>query len=604
MCGSQALTSSEWLPRITPRPPPRDDRPRCSSTVPGVEEEEDEDDDFVNIDITLRSMHRGQFFTHCVVYRKTVTYNMVPHTAPPFLDRLTFRRFIPLVHRLERKFVALIILKPVSAVSGSIMSAYYRDHNRSYGDIPPRHGHSGYSAESWYGDNSSGGSPRLLVMLEVYGTLMFIHPTSDIRHPEAYGRPIATPDGYIYIRRGADRLLRLLKDAAANCDIDLAVSTCLDTNLARYVVRTLDSDLPKYAYIYDSYFSKPDIAPTDTDSTAETATSTSSLRDFNRLWHSSSRSGPASYHSRWSTVMLDCSVGRNREFPNNLVHIPEFSAETALITATSTADPPFAMHQVMSYLSRVLNDWVANRTYRDADVRTLLRSNLMPQARRWNKLLLLVDMNGTFLLRARSKVPNQGPPFVSTKNSTKTVYYYLRPGAERFVKWLIAKQEICDCVDVAFYTSMKEENALVPLKKLDRRGDLYLYSQDFNKHDRSGENAWDMMRDFPKLWSTQYGPAFGHSERSTIMIDDSLRKMREFPTNLILVPEFVPERLMETELFKLEYVMTYVDAVLDQWMRTYTFDRDVRDMLAVHNPSYVRAFQPQCRAAAAQDVDV
>jgi hypothetical protein len=244
------------------------------------------------------------------------------------------------------------------------------------------------------------------------------------------------------------------------------------------------------------------------------------------------------------------------------------------------------MHQVVSYVSRVLNDWVEDRESRGRDVRKILSAHLSKSAVRWNKLLLLVDMNGTFLLRARAKLPIQSAPFATTKNSSKTIYYYLRPDADRFVQWLKSKQESCDCIDVAFYTSMKEENALVPLRKLDRFGSLYLYSQEFNKHDSTGENSWDMMRDFHKLWTSRGGPAFGHSERSTIMIDDSMRKMREFSENLVLVPEFVPERLLETEAFKLEYVMQYVDVVINQWMATYTYDRDVREILSLHRGAY------------------
>jgi hypothetical protein len=291
--------------------------------------------------------------------------------------------------------------------------------------------------------------------------------------------------------------------------------------------------------------------------------------------------------------MIDSDVAKNREFPNNLIYIPEFSADSFL----SSGDQSFAMHQVVSYTSNVLNDWIRERFRRSRDVRENLKTHLSKYVMRWNKLLLLVDMNGTFLLRARSKFPNQPTPFATTKNSSKTMYYYLRPDADRFVQWLISKQEICDCVDVAFYTSMKEENALVPLKKLDRYGSVYLYSQEFNKHDSSGENAWDMMRDFPKLWSSRDGPAFGHSERSTIMIDDSTRKMREFPNNLVLVPEFVPECMVEAETFKLEYVMHYVDAVIDQWMATYTYDRDVRDMLSQHKAAYLQSFLYQHESA-------
>eukprot|EP00729_Bicosta_minor_P018779 gene18779-11104_t len=133
------------------------------------------------------------------------------------------------------------------------------------------------------------------------------------------------------------------------------------------------------------------------------------------------------------------------------------------------------------------------------------------------RLLILLDMNGTVLLRNKTR-------------------YYIRSGAVEFVTWLAAVPE----VRLAFYTSMRYTNAIPAIERLlghsweDR---VRLYDREYQKADPEGEEVWDTMRDLHKVWANEaeeYGNHFDGS--NTLMLDDTMRKMREHPDNVVLVP--------------------------------------------------------------------
>ena len=114
--------------------------------------------------------------------------------------------------------------------------------------------------------------------------------------------------------------------------------------------------------------------------------------------------------------------------------------------------------------------------------------------------------------------------------------YYIRSGAVDFVTWLAAVPE----VRLAFYTSMRYTNAIPAIERLlghsweDR---VRLYDREYQKADPEGEEVWDTMRDLHKVWANEaeeYGHHFDGS--NTLMLDDTMRKMREHPDNVVLVP--------------------------------------------------------------------
>ena len=68
---------------------------------------------------------------------------------------------------------------------------------------------------------------------------------------------------------------------------------------------------------------------------------------------------------------------------------------------------------------------------------------------------------------------------------------------------------------------------------------MEIYDRDYNKADGDeGTNDWDTMRDLAKIWRTPGKVGFGFGPHNTVMVDDSARKMRHAPRNLVAVPEF------------------------------------------------------------------
>ena len=147
------------------------------------------------------------------------------------------------------------------------------------------------------------------------------------------------------------------------------------------------------------------------------------------------------------------------------------------------------------------------------------------------KLLILLDMNGTLVLRNETRVAGKAADIKVSK-----LFYYFRNNANVFIQWLSSRSSV---FNIAFYTSMSSKYAVPAVNILTNgKNDIYLFDQPFNKKDTEGENSWSTMRDMPKIWGCGNSPAFGHSEYDTIMIDDSYSKMKEYPGNACILLYF------------------------------------------------------------------
>jgi len=66
-----------------------------------------------------------------------------------------------------------------------------------------------------------------------------------------------------------------------------------------------------------------------------------------------------------------------------------------------------------------------------------------------------------------------------------------------------------------------------------------VFAAEFNKPDDDQElrrHAWDTVRDLDRVWD--YGVSRGFDATNTLMIDDTVRKMRQWPRNVYVVPEY------------------------------------------------------------------
>ena len=197
-----------------------------------------------------------------------------------------------------------------------------------------------------------------------------------------------------------------------------------------------------------------------------------------------------------------------------------------------------------------------------------------------SKLLLLLDMNGTLIYRSKTALDST---YVHLSNGT---YYFHRPHVDKFLKFLSSHQH---WIDIAFYTSMTTKNAVLGAQYLLKdMNPIYIYDQPMNKKDPEGPNHWSMMRDLPLIWSTQNSPGYGHSERSTIMIDDSWAKMREHPGNVIVIPEFNESDVLLRKDDVLENLQSVLSKILEEAaILRHRADFDIREILRAHSSELV-----------------
>lgn len=73
-----------------------------------------------------------------------------------------------------------------------------------------------------------------------------------------------------------------------------------------------------------------------------------------------------------------------------------------------------------------------------------------------------------------------------------------------------------------------------------------VYDRPFNAPDAEGANHWDTVRDLPRIWSTPGRTGSGFGPHNTVMVDDTLRKMRYQSAGLVIVPEYTEASVMAT----------------------------------------------------------
>ena len=68
----------------------------------------------------------------------------------------------------------------------------------------------------------------------------------------------------------------------------------------------------------------------------------------------------------------------------------------------------------------------------------------------------------------------------------------------------------------------------------------------------------------------------GFTEQNTVVIDDTLRKMRELPHNVLVVPPFEEDAVKKGTDDIMDYVKVYLDMLLDEEVQE---SPDVRETL-------------------------
>ena len=197
--------------------------------------------------------------------------------------------------------------------------------------------------------------------------------------------------------------------------------------------------------------------------------------------------------------------------------------------------------------------------------------------RQGNPVLVLADMNGTLVHRSKTRLTCKAEPACEANKT----FYYARPGAKDLIQFLLhaarTTEEGRRRVVFAFYTSMREANARPIADYLTGGRRVDIYERKFNKADPSGEHDYDTMRDLPSVWSSvKPSSARGFTAENTVVIDDTLRKMRELPHNVLVVPPFEEDAVKKGTDDIMDYVKVYLDMLLDEEVQD---SLDVRETL-------------------------
>jgi hypothetical protein len=173
-----------------------------------------------------------------------------------------------------------------------------------------------------------------------------------------------------------------------------------------------------------------------------------------------------------------------------------------------------------------------------------------------NKLMLLVDINGTIGIRVEE--PIQG---IRSLLYIRHKYFYPRFGVVPFLrKWgRDPRFEVC------IFSSVHKHNILPILDALDTNWKSYIkkvYDNKYNKEDPNKRNPWDTIRDFTKILADS--PQ--QSMKTILTIDNESRKIQEAPYNGVIIPEFGLKEATNKKGDTLNY--------LDQYLTKMSSDKD------------------------------
>ena len=193
------------------------------------------------------------------------------------------------------------------------------------------------------------------------------------------------------------------------------------------------------------------------------------------------------------------------------------------------------------------------------------------EAKKVQKVLVLLDMNETLILRKRFSIKCGFPPNI---DGTKKIYF--RPGYAEFLEKLLLNPKAV----VGIYSSMILANIdkcisgmlkhpkLVPYKdKI-----TLFFGRKYNVYDPEGKKRTDTMRDLRRIWKNPRCKG-SFNALNTVMIDNEARKVRTCKENSIIVDSFMAEHLIDgkpNNHFYLEQLSEYIKKLLDEC------DKDIR----------------------------
>eukprot|EP00834_Sanchytrium_tribonematis_P000135 NODE_3_length_80033_cov_0.932970.p51 type:complete len:194 gc:universal NODE_3_length_80033_cov_0.932970:22344-22925(+) len=168
-----------------------------------------------------------------------------------------------------------------------------------------------------------------------------------------------------------------------------------------------------------------------------------------------------------------------------------------------------------------------------------------------NQLLVIFDLNGTLLYRARAKkdtwskdIPDDAEP-VGTIKGRKV---YLRP----YLKELLTESEY----EYAFWTSANEDNAISMINYIPYTKPLFIWGRSKCTANPNGEKPWSVYKDLDLIDKNLYS--------RYIIVDDSVDKFSAEHQKLhIAIPEYTCQSA--------DYVLLALRSYLDEVLRSKNY---------------------------------
>jgi len=212
--------------------------------------------------------------------------------------------------------------------------------------------------------------------------------------------------------------------------------------------------------------------------------------------------------------------------------------------------------EVINYFSRL--SWEEKGNQDDLPVGA--EASLMAR-----KTLILLDFNGTLVYRDKNKEIIGRKADYKTGVGRSFARFFIRPGARELICHLLNDPRC----KVAIYTSMMQHNCAEIVEAFDRhfldmslaghfdevrvgssvisshssvaQGIIRIFDRDYNSTDPEGENSWDTIRDFSKIFRDMQVQQMGFDISNTCLIEATPRKAKNVRANTIICPEYTKE---------------------------------------------------------------
>lgn len=225
-------------------------------------------------------------------------------------------------------------------------------------------------------------------------------------------------------------------------------------------------------------------------------------------------------------------------------------------------------------------------------------ASLKEEINKNSKILVLMDIGGSFCYRGKKLFckPNRHPDY-----AIRSHFHYFRPYWAEYLRFLLIHPRTI----VGFYTSITRRNAMPLVYKIfeNKQVEAYkknfcqLFDQDYCAPDVLGPDNWSTKRDLKKVWEDKAVKEYEFDKDSTLVIDSSWLKVRDYQENSLVVPPYTehevknPKDQPQDQLNMLQDLKTYIEDLLDSEMTVPQYLKENPFEFARKKPDLTKQFK-------------